>query len=146
MQLEALCGNRAFFSKCNYKGNRGITWENSEELLRSAWICGSCGEPAATLWESLASRRLRMKSKENSRTCNVPASNFRLVSCCGRCCPMVSHWNQMASNRLTSGGDIKHTYPLHLTNLWPFKCHEKPCAANAKKWEVLSFVGQKFGL
>ena len=40
MQLEALWGNRAFFLKCNYRGNRGITWENSEELQRSAWICG----------------------------------------------------------------------------------------------------------
>ena len=40
MQLEALCGNRAFFLKCNYRGNRGRTWENSEELQRSAWICG----------------------------------------------------------------------------------------------------------
>ena len=71
MQLEALWGNRAFFLKCNYRGNRGITWENSEELQRSA---GICGEP--TLWELLASRRLRMKSKENAWACNVPASDF----------------------------------------------------------------------
>ena len=39
LQLEALRGNRAFALKCNYKGNRGRTWENWEELQGSAWIC-----------------------------------------------------------------------------------------------------------
>ena len=77
MQLEASCGNRAFFLKCNYRGNRGITWENSEELQRSAWICGDLWRAYSALWELLASRRLRMKSKENVWTCNVPASDFK---------------------------------------------------------------------
>ena len=48
MQLEALWGNRAFFLKCNYRGNRGRTWENSEELQRSAWNCGD-------LWRAVES-------------------------------------------------------------------------------------------
>ena len=98
MQLEALWGNRAFFLKCNYRGNRGITWENSEELQRSAWICGELWRAYSALWELLASRRLRMKSKENAWTCNVPASDFRIVLFCGQCCPMASHCNQTASN------------------------------------------------
>ena len=64
MQLEALCGNRAFLLKCNYSGNRGRPWENSEELRRSVGICGELWRACSALWELLASRRLRMKSKE----------------------------------------------------------------------------------
>ena len=108
MQLEPLCGNRAFFLKCNYRGTRWRTWENSEELRRSAWICGdlwgsvgSCGE--LTPWKFLVSNRLRIKSKENAWTCNVPISDFRIAFFFGRCFPMASHRNQMASNRLTGG-------------------------------------------
>ena len=77
MQLEALWGNRAFFLKCNYRGNRGRTWENSEELQRSAWICGDLWRAYSGLWELLASRRIGIKSKENAWTCNVPTSDFR---------------------------------------------------------------------
>ena len=68
MQLEALWGNRAFFLKCNYRGNRGITWENSEELQRSAWICGDLWGAAESLQRtveivgvSLASREIKRK-------------------------------------------------------------------------------------
>ena len=73
MQLEALWGNRAFFLKCSYRGNRGRTWENSEELQRSAWIGGDLWRAYSALWKLLVSRRLRSESKENARTCNVPA-------------------------------------------------------------------------
>ena len=106
MQLEALWGNRAFFLKCNYRGNRGITWENSEELQRSAWICGELWRAYSALWKLLVSRRLRNKSKENAWTDKVPASDFRIVLLiffC-QCFPMASHWNQMASKRLTRRG------------------------------------------
>ena len=98
MQLEAFLGNREFFLKCNYRGNRGRTWENSGELRRSAGICGELWGAYSALWELLASRRLRMKLKENAWTCNIPVSDFRIVLFCGRCCPMASHWNQMDSN------------------------------------------------
>ena len=77
MQLEALWGNRVFFLKCNYRGNRGITWANSGELQRSAWICGKLWRACSLLWKLSASRRLRMKSKENAWTCHVPVSDFR---------------------------------------------------------------------
>ena len=40
MQLEAFWGNWAPFLKCNYRGNRGRPWENSDKLQRYAWICG----------------------------------------------------------------------------------------------------------
>ena len=100
MQLEALWGNRAFFFKCNYRGNRGRTWESSEELQRSAWVCGELWRAYSALWELLASRRLRMKSKENTWTCtgNIPAFDFRIVLFFDRCFPMAFHWNQMISS------------------------------------------------
>ena len=68
-QLEALWANQAPFIKCNYRGTRGITWENSEELWRSAGICGELWRAYSALWELLASRRLRMKSKEMRGHC-----------------------------------------------------------------------------
>ena len=77
MQLEALWGNRAFFLKCNYRGNRGRTWENSEELQRSAWIGGELWRAYGALWKLLVSRWLRMKSKEEEWTCNEPVSDFK---------------------------------------------------------------------
>ena len=96
MQLEALCGNRAFLLKCNYRGNRGITWENSEELQRSAGICGELWRAYSALWKLLVSRWLCMQSKDNAWTCHAPASDFWIIF--GWCLPMDSHWNQMDSN------------------------------------------------
>ena len=40
MQLEALWGNRALFLKMQLQGESRQNLENSEELQRSAWICG----------------------------------------------------------------------------------------------------------
>ena len=135
MQLEALWGNRALKMQL-----QGESWENLGELGRAAEICvdlwGSVEDlwrAYSALWELLVSNRLRMKSDENASTGNVPASDFRIVLFCGRCCPMASHWNQMASNRLTrEGWDIRHAYFLHPTNLWLFKCHshERPSPKN----------------
>ena len=135
---RSLVGQSGIFLKMQLQGE---SWDNLGELGRAAEICGDLWRAYSALWKLLVSRQLRMKSKENAWTCNVSTSDFRIVSFCGRCFPMASHWNQMASNRLTrgGGGDIRHTYPLHLTNLWPFKCHEKPCAAITKK-HVLVFL------
>jgi len=74
MQLEALSGNRALFLDCNYRGSRGTTWENSEELQRSAWICGD-------LWGTME-RTIR---KEVQRTWEKEQKNeltVRMESVC----------------------------------------------------------------
>ena len=89
MQLEALWGNRAVLLKCNY----GESCDNLGELGRAAEIC-------VDLWGAVES----VQRKENAWTCNVSASDFRIVLFFGRCFPMTSHWNQMASNGLTREG------------------------------------------
>ena len=69
MQLEALWGNRAFFLKCNYRGNRGITWENSEELQRSAWICGDLCGAVESLQRAVGIVGVPLASHEIKRKC-----------------------------------------------------------------------------
>ena len=69
MQLEALWGNRAFFLKCNYRGNRGITWENSEELQRSAWICGDLWGAVESLQRAVEIVGVSSASHEIKRKC-----------------------------------------------------------------------------
>ena len=69
MQLEALCGNRAFFLKCNYRGNRGRTWENSEELQRSAWICGDLWGAVEGLQRAVGIVGVSSASHEIKRKC-----------------------------------------------------------------------------
>merc|ERR1712167_287279 len=67
MQLEALWGNRAFFLKCNYKGNRGRAWG---QLRRTAEICVDRGElwrAYSALPEFLAPCQLYIKSKEGRK-------------------------------------------------------------------------------
>ena len=91
MQLEALWGNRAFFLQCNYKGNRGRSRENSEELQRSPCICGELRRAYSALW----------KLEENASAGNVPASTFRIVLFYGWCCPLVFigiKWFQFTQN------------------------------------------------
>jgi len=62
-----------------------------------------------------------MKSKEKAWTCNVLASDFRIGI----------KWPQIG---LREGGDVKHIYPVHIIDLWPFKCREKPWRYFAIDW------------
>ena len=155
MQLEGLWGNGAFFLKCNYRGNRGRAWENSEELQRSAW--GSVASCAAAelwrafvqrLWKLLESCRLRMELKANARTCNVPTSDFKglhyFLAGVNLWLLTELKWPQIG---LLEGGwghktYLHHTYTLHLTNLRPFKyC---PGDRGCQKRNPLTFGGPFF--
>ena len=69
MQLEALCGNRTFSLKCNYRGNRGRTWEHSEELQRSAWICGDLWGAVESLQRAVGIVGVSSASYEIKRKC-----------------------------------------------------------------------------
>ena len=61
--------------------------------------------------------------------------------------PVLSYGVSLESNGLKqayqSGRDIRHTYPLHVTNLWLLKCHEKPRADIVKICVVWIFVSAK---
>ena len=69
MQLEALWGNRVFLLKCNYRGNRGRTWENSEELWGSAGIGGDLWGVVESLQHAVEIVGFQSASHEIKRQC-----------------------------------------------------------------------------
>ena len=80
LQLDTLWGNQAFFVNATtggIVGELGRTRTSCRDLCGFVEIRRELWTAYGGLWKLLVSRRLRMKSKKNAWTCNVPASDFR---------------------------------------------------------------------